>query len=386
MGDEGLLAVDHGAHAAAGLARQQRGDQFDVERLGAAAEAAADMRLDHADARHVHVEDLRQHQVDVVRHLRRGMHRHAIALGVVVGDRRVHLHLVLADLGAVVGALAHQIGLREAFRHAAQFEQHVALDVAGLLGVKLRRVRRERVLRLVVGGQFAHLQPDQLDRLARGGIIDRRHRRHRLAAIAHLVSRQRMLGARDRQHAEGLVAVGAGDDRLHARQLCRRGDIDFDDLAVRIRAAEDPSRQHAGLQDIGGVLGAARHLLGPIDQRHVVADVVRRHDFINSRELVHGRSLRSLRPLPLRALASGGEGRTGEAAGGGGSWMQANANWRSAVSPHPRPARDHSAPLRRGRGAHRARGTMCRHRDVVHGGAPRACRSAAYCTASMIFT
>ena len=30
------------AHAAAGLARQQRGDQFDIERLRAAAEAAAD--------------------------------------------------------------------------------------------------------------------------------------------------------------------------------------------------------------------------------------------------------------------------------------------------------------------------------------------------------
>ena len=42
MGDEGLLAVDHDAHGAAGLARQQRGDQLDVERLGAAAEAAAD--------------------------------------------------------------------------------------------------------------------------------------------------------------------------------------------------------------------------------------------------------------------------------------------------------------------------------------------------------
>ena len=30
-------------------ARQQRGDQLDIEALGAAAEAAADERLDHAD-------------------------------------------------------------------------------------------------------------------------------------------------------------------------------------------------------------------------------------------------------------------------------------------------------------------------------------------------
>ena len=147
MGDEGLLAVDHHAHGAAGLARQQRGDQLDVERLGAAAEAAADMRLDHADARHVHVEDLRQHQVHVVGHLRGGVHGHAVAHGVVVGDRGVHLHLVLADLGAVVGALAHQIGLGEALRDVAELEQHVALEIAGLLLVQLHGAGRERVLR-----------------------------------------------------------------------------------------------------------------------------------------------------------------------------------------------------------------------------------------------
>jgi len=51
MGDEGFLAVDHDAHAAADLARQQRGDQLDIERLGAAAETAADMGFHHADAR-----------------------------------------------------------------------------------------------------------------------------------------------------------------------------------------------------------------------------------------------------------------------------------------------------------------------------------------------
>ena len=218
MGDEGLLAVDHHAHAAAGLARQQRGDQLDVERLGAAAEAAADMRLDHADARHVHVEDLRQHQVDVVGNLGAGVHRHAVALGVVLGDRGVHLHLVLADLGAVVDALAHQVGLGKSLRYVAQLEQDVALDIAGLVRVQLAAPGAIAALRGVVGGQLAHLEPDQLDRLLGGGVVDGGDRRDRLAAIAHLVARQRMLAARDRQHAEGLVAVGAGDDRLHARQ------------------------------------------------------------------------------------------------------------------------------------------------------------------------
>src|SRR5499427_8276132 len=74
MGDEGFLAIDDKAHAASRLASEQSRDQFDIERLGTAAEAAADMRLDHADPRHVHVEDLRRHQMYVIRHLRRGMH------------------------------------------------------------------------------------------------------------------------------------------------------------------------------------------------------------------------------------------------------------------------------------------------------------------------
>ena len=50
------------------------------------------------------------------------MHGHAVAIGIVVGDRGVHLHLVLADLGAVVGAFAHQIGLGEALLDVAELE------------------------------------------------------------------------------------------------------------------------------------------------------------------------------------------------------------------------------------------------------------------------
>ena len=282
MGDEGLLAVHHHAHGAAGTARQQRGDQLDVEGLGAAAEAAADMRLDHADARHVHVEDLRQHQVHVIRHLGAGMHGHAVALDVVVGDRGVHLHLVLADLGAVVAPFAHQVGFGETLLDIAKLEQHVALDVVGLALVQGGGARRHRLLAGVIGGQLAHPKLDQLDRLLGDGVVDGGDGGDRLAAIAHLVARQGMLAARDRQHAEGLVAVGASDDRLHARQPQRLGDIDLEDLGVRIGAAVNSPGEHSGRNEIGGVLRAARHLLGAVDHRHVGADGAGRHD------LVHG--------------------------------------------------------------------------------------------------
>src|SRR5262249_11484936 len=39
-----------------------------------------------ANARHVHVEDLRQHQMDVIGDLSAGVDGHAFALGVVLGD------------------------------------------------------------------------------------------------------------------------------------------------------------------------------------------------------------------------------------------------------------------------------------------------------------
>src|ERR1700747_2690145 len=63
MGDERFLAVDHRAHAAMRLAGEQRRDQLDIERFGSAAEAAADIRLDHEDLRHVHAHDLRTHKM-----------------------------------------------------------------------------------------------------------------------------------------------------------------------------------------------------------------------------------------------------------------------------------------------------------------------------------
>src|SRR5215471_2659860 len=68
MGDECLLAVDDHTNTAARLAGEQRRYQLNVQRFGATAEPAADIRLHHADPRHVHAEDLREHKMHVVRH------------------------------------------------------------------------------------------------------------------------------------------------------------------------------------------------------------------------------------------------------------------------------------------------------------------------------
>jgi hypothetical protein len=98
------------------------------------------------------------------------------------------------------------------------------MDVDGLL--------RQRRMRRVVGRQFLHSKLDERDRFPRGGIVHRGDGCDRLAAIAHLVPRQGMLAARDRQNAESLVAVGAGDDRLDAWQAGRRRHVHIEDLGV----------------------------------------------------------------------------------------------------------------------------------------------------------
>ncbi len=241
MGDEGLFAIDDEPHAAARLAREQSRDQFDVERLGAAAKAAADMRFDYANPRHVHVENLRQHQVHVIRHLRRSVHGHAIANRVVIGDRGVHFHLVLADFGAIIDALAHQIGAGKSCFDVAEFEQHVAFEIMRTMLMNGDGIRRHRLLRVVIGRQLADGELDSAQRFLGRCVVDRRNGGERLAAIAHALARQHMFSARDRKNTKGFVAFRAGDDRFDAGQLRRLGNVDFEDFRMRIGTAENPS-------------------------------------------------------------------------------------------------------------------------------------------------
>ncbi len=135
-----------------------------------------------------------------------------------------------------------------------------------------------------MGGQLPHFELDEAERALGGGVVDRRDRGDRLAAVAHFVARQGVLAARDRQHAEGLVAIGTGDDRLHAGKPQRVGDIDLEDFGVGIGAAEDVPREQSRRDEIGGVFRPPRYLVRPVDHRHIGADVVRWDD------LVHGAS------------------------------------------------------------------------------------------------
>ena len=93
---------------------------------------------------------------------------------------------------------------------------NVAFDIAGLVVVQQHGVRRARRFRRIIGGQLLHLEFDQSERPLGRLRVDRGHRRHRLAAIAHAAARQRIFVHGDRQHAVGVRTVVAGDDRDHA--------------------------------------------------------------------------------------------------------------------------------------------------------------------------
>ena len=122
MGDEGLFAGELHQHLAGGGAGQQRGDDLEIQRLDARAETAADERLDHADARGIHLQALRQHEVQVIADLRHGLHREAVGRRIVFGEARMRLDLRVIDLGAAEPLLAHQIGGSKTLADVAELD------------------------------------------------------------------------------------------------------------------------------------------------------------------------------------------------------------------------------------------------------------------------
>ena len=233
VGDEGFLAGELHQHLAGGGAGEQRGDDLEIQRLDAGAETAADERLDHADARGIHLQALRQHEVQVIADLRHRLHREAAGRRIEFGKTRVRLDLRVVDLGAAEPLLAHQIGRGQTLADVAELVVDVAFDIAGLVVVQKHGVRRACRFRRVISGQFLDLELDQTEcPFGRLG-VDGGDRRHRLAPVAHAATGQRIFVHGDRQHAVSVRAVVAGDDRDDAIEraglarrragVCRRG-------------------------------------------------------------------------------------------------------------------------------------------------------------------
>ncbi len=113
-----------------------------------------------------------------------------------------------------------------------------------------------------------HLEFDQRQRALGRLRVDRGHRRDRLAAIAHAAARQRIFVHGDRQHAVSVRTIVAGDDRDHAVERSRLGDVEPDDIRVADRAAKDAADQRIGMIEIGRVAGLAGDLVDAVDERN----------------------------------------------------------------------------------------------------------------------
>ena len=132
--------------------------------------------------------------------------------------------------------------------------------------------RCTRRVRVVIGRQFAQLDLDQRERLGGGTSVDRRHRRDRLAAIAHPVAGEGEFVLGDRQHAERDFAIGAGDHRAHPGKREGGGRIDRNQLGMADGAAQDTPRQRVAERQIGGIGGLAGDLVGAVDQRRALTN------------------------------------------------------------------------------------------------------------------
>ena len=72
------------------------------------------------------------------------------------------------------------------------------------------------------------------------------------------------------------IEVGAGDHRLDARQRLAPLGVDLHDARVRVRAALDAARQHAGQVEVGAEHGAAGDLVDAIGADRPRADDLQR--------------------------------------------------------------------------------------------------------------
>ncbi len=128
--------------------------------------------------------------------------------------------------------------------------------------------------------QFFIVDLDQPRREPRRRFGFGRHRRDRLADIAHLALGDGVLVLDEGAHAMPFAEILAGDDGVHAGHRQRFAEIVALDAGMGVRAAEQGAVQHARAIEIGDVLRAALDLLAHLDARQIGADGAKRrgHD------------------------------------------------------------------------------------------------------------
>ncbi len=236
-GDQVLAPVLDPLH---GPAEPHRGDAdqhvLRIE-LAADAEAAADMGLEHMDRGRRDAEHAREQLANAMGHLGRAVQLKQVAGGVVAADCTPCLqgHAGMAADGKL--ELDHD---RRGAKHLVDIA--VALADDRRLGVAAAGELPRLVGRRHHDRQFLDLDRDQIGGVLGHVGVGRKHRRHRIADVAHLVGCEHRLAVR-RQRRDAALAeidrrhvgdVGRGPHRDHARQRARRGRIDREDAPVRM--------------------------------------------------------------------------------------------------------------------------------------------------------
>ena len=109
------------------------------------------------------------------------------------------------------------------------------------------------------GAKFGKLHLDQLERLIGYPLVGGRDRRNRIADIADLFARERLLVLAHRQDAELDGEVVAGQDRQHTGQRASPAGVHAHDTRVWVRAAEDAPEEHPGQREVIGKPGLPAH-------------------------------------------------------------------------------------------------------------------------------
>ncbi len=149
-------------------------------------------------------------------------------------------------------------------RGAARIEY---LEIRTELFVDDRSVGRQRSFRRQDRRQLLVFDVDETSGQLSGGLGLGGDGGDRLADIAHLAFRDRVLVLDEGTHAVVAAEVVAGQHRLHARHRERLADIVGFDARMCVRAAEDRAVQHARAVEIGDVLRAPLHLLAHFGAR-----------------------------------------------------------------------------------------------------------------------
>ena len=256
--DVALAARLRPLHGAAEPARDRERERLLGVDVQLRAEAAADVGRDHAQLRLGDAGDAAERDAGDVRHLRRRPERELAGRRDRRDEHGARLDRVRDQPVLAIALLDRDGGLGEQPVDLARVELPRVAAVRAELLVDERRALCERRLGVDDDRQRLVVDLDELRRVLGGAAARRRDHRDRVADVARLVDRERLVlrrirvlgrNPRARQRALPLIGeVGARPRRDDARVREGRVDVHVLDSRVRVRAAHDAEKDHPGLR------------------------------------------------------------------------------------------------------------------------------------------